>query len=116
MACAIVSFPVILSESLSYFIPGSKSILIVSGSPFDNVSFSVAQLNGGSILKVTVVGKGPELAKLNVFVIGIDATPFSQRYLKNSFGSLKFRLGFINLPTILVLKATLGFLSPAIVH
>ena len=106
----------ILSESLSYFMPGSKSILIVSGSPFVKVSFSVAQLNGGSILSVTVVGKGPEFARLKVLVIGIEATPFSQRYLKKSFGSLKLRLGFMNLPITLVLNATFGFLSPAIVH
>lgn len=91
-------------------------MLMISGSPFVKVSFSVAQLNGGSILSVTVVGNGPEFAKLKVLVIGIDATPFSHRYLKKSLGSLKLRLGLMNLPNTRVLNATLGFLSPAIVH
>jgi hypothetical protein len=61
--------------------PGSKSMLIISGSVFVRVSLSVAQLKGGSIRRVTVVGRGPAFARLSVLVIGIEATPFSQRYL-----------------------------------
>jgi len=57
-------------------------MLMVSGSPFVRVSFSVAQLKGGSILRVIVVGKGLALASVNVLLIGIEATPFSHRYLK----------------------------------
>ena len=120
--------PEMLSESLSCFIPGSKSMLIVSRSrlrdlrsPFTistpgiKVSLSVAQLNGGSMRRVTVVGSGPAFPKLKVLLIGIDATPFSQRYLNASFVSLKSRLGVMKSPVTLVLKASFGFLSPPMV-
>ena len=62
--------------------PGSKSMLTVSASPLFIVSLSVGQLKGGSIRRVTVVARGPELVRLRVRVMGIEATPFSQRYLK----------------------------------
>lgn len=52
---------------------------ILSGA---SVSFSVAHENGGSISKLIEVGKGPPFVISKVFYIGIDATPFSQRYLK----------------------------------
>jgi hypothetical protein len=88
----MVNFPEILSDILSCFIPGSKSMLIVSGSlPFVKVSFSVGQLNGGSILRLTVVGSVPPFAIANYFVIGIEATPFSQVYLNSRFGLLKVK-------------------------
>jgi hypothetical protein len=78
----IFNLPDILSESLSYFIPGSKSILIVSVFEGAKVSFSVAQLKGGSIFRLIAVGKGPPLVISSVFIIGIEATPCSHKYLK----------------------------------
>lgn len=52
-----------------------------------SVNFSVAQEKGGSIKRLIAVGKGPPFDISRVFEIGIDATPFSQRYLKYSFAS-----------------------------
>lgn len=78
-----------LSESLSYFIPGSNLIMIDSLVEGCNYSFSVAQLKGGSIRRFIEVANGPLLVISSVFEIGIDGTPFSQRYLKNSLGSEK---------------------------
>ena len=76
------NFPEILSERLSCFIPGSKSILTVSTLDGARVNFSDAQLNGGSILMFIVVGKGPPFLMSRVLAMGIEGTPFSQRYLK----------------------------------
>lgn len=101
-----------LSDLLSCFIPGSKSILMASALYGANVSFSVAQLKGGSIFKFIDVGKGPPLVISKVFVIGIEGTPFSHKYLKYSFGSEKIRPGVINSPYTDVLYTVLGFLSP----
>lgn len=101
-----------LSDSLSYFIPGSKSIFIISVILGAKLNFSVMQLNGGSILRLIVVGKGPPLVISKVFVIGIDATPFSHRYLKYSLGSEKIKPGVINSPYTVVLYTVFGFLSP----
>lgn len=92
----------------------TRSPLMIS-SPGIKVSLSVAQLNGGSMRRVTVVGSGPALAKLKVLLIGIDATPFSHRYLNASFVSLNLRLGVIKSPVTLVLKANFGFRSPPMV-
>ena len=76
------SFPEILSDSLSYFIPGSNLIRTCSVLLGASVSLSVAQLKGGSIKRFIDVGRGPPLAMSKVFEIGMEATPFSQRYLK----------------------------------
>lgn len=105
------NFPLILSESLSCFIPGSKSILITSVLVGANVNFSVAHENGGSIFRLIAVGNGPPLVISNDLVIGIDATPFSHKYLKNSFGSEKIRPGVINYPLTSVFQTVFGFLS-----
>lgn len=78
----MLSLPEILSESLSYFIPGSNLISTWSVLLGAKVSFSVAQLKGGSISRLIEVGRGPPFEISNVFEIGIEATPFSQRYLK----------------------------------
>jgi hypothetical protein len=47
---------------------------------------------------VTAVERGPELVMLKFLVIGMEATPFSQRYLNPSFDSLKLRLGVMKFP------------------
>lgn len=107
-----MSLPEILSESLSYFIPGSKSIFIYSVILGARLNFSVAQLKGGSILRLIDVGRGPPLVISNVLVIGIEATPFSHKYLKYSFGSENNNCGVINSPDTFVLYTVLGFLSP----
>lgn len=86
----MLSFPEILSESLSYFIPGSNLIITYSVLLGAKVNLSVAQLNGGSIKRLIEVGRGPPFVISRVFEMGIDATPFSQRYLKYSFASEKF--------------------------
>lgn len=106
------SFPDMLSDNLSYFIPGSKSINIEPVLAGARVNFSVAQLNGGSILRLIEVGKGPPFVISKVFVIGIEATPFSHKYLKNSLASEKFRPGVINSPWTVVFQTVFGFLSP----
>lgn len=90
-------------------------MLIVSGCPSARVNRSVGQLKGGSILRVTVVGKGPALRSSRVLFMGMEATPFSQRYLKYKRGSLKPRLGVINSPVTFVLNGIFGFLSPPMV-
>ncbi len=69
-------------ESLSYFIPGSKSISIVSCFLGGKVRTSVLHEKGGEIFKVIEVAKSPELVITKGFVIGIAGTPFSHMYLK----------------------------------
>jgi hypothetical protein len=76
------NFPEILSDNLSYFIPGSNLMSTWSVLFGARVSFSVAQLKGGSINRLIDVGRGPPFEMSRVLEIGIDATPFSQRYLK----------------------------------
>jgi hypothetical protein len=49
----------------------------------------VAQLKGGSIKRFIEVGRGPPFTISKVLEMGIDGTPFSQRYLKKSLASLK---------------------------
>ena len=62
------------------------------------VNFSVAQLKGGSIKRLIEVGKGPPFEMSRVLEIGIEATPFSHRYLKYSLASEKIRDGTMNSP------------------
>lgn len=78
--------------------PGSNLIKTYSILFGARVSFSVAQLKGGSISKLIDVGKGPPFVISSVFEIGIEATPFSQRYLKYNLASEKFNYGVINSP------------------
>ena len=108
----MLSLPEMLSDNLSYFIPGSKSILIYSVILGARLNFSVAQLKGGSILRLIEVGRGPPLVMSRVLVIGIEATPFSHKYLKYNFGSENNNCGVMNSPYTLVLYTVLGFLSP----
>jgi len=58
-----------------------------------------------------VVASGPMFLISSSLVIGIDGTPFSQRYLKSSFGTLNWRIGVIKLPNTFELKTGFGFLS-----
>jgi len=44
------------------------------------------------------VGRGPPLEMSNVFEIGMEGTPFSHKYLKKSFASLKFSCGVMKSP------------------
>ena len=83
------NLPEMLSERRSCFIPGSNLIITCSVLFGAKVSFSVAQLKGGSIKRLIEVGSGPPFEMSRVFEIGIDATPFSQRYLKYNLASEK---------------------------
>jgi len=110
--CDMFNFPEILSERRSYFIPGSNLIRTESVLLGAKVNFSVAQLNGGSIKRLIEVGKGPPFVISSVFEIGIEATPFSHRYLKYNLASEKISWGVMNSPYTVVLYTVLGFLSP----
>lgn len=92
--------------------PGSKSILIVSDFWGARVSFSAAQLKGGSIFRLIAVGNGPPLVISKALVIGIEATPLSHKYLKNNLASEKINPGVMNSPYTDVFQTYFGFLSP----
>ena len=62
--------------------PGSNLINTYSILFGAKVSFSVAQLKGGSIRRLIDVGSGPPLEMSSVLEMGIEATPFSHKYLK----------------------------------
>lgn len=69
-------------DNLSYFIPGSKSISIVSSFFGGSVRTSVLHEKGGLIFKVIDVAKSPVFDIVKGFVIGIAGIPFSHMYLK----------------------------------
>ena len=59
---------------------------------------STGQLNGGSILRVMVVPRGPVFLITSSLVMGRLGTFFSQRYLNSSLEKLKARFGVIKFP------------------
>lgn len=67
--------------------PGSNLISTESLVEGWRLSFSVAQLNGGSMSRFIEVGRGPVFVISSVFEMGIEGTPFSHKYLKNSLAS-----------------------------
>jgi len=69
-------------DSQSCFMPGSKSIWIVSCFLGGSVNTSVLHEKGGEILRVIEVAKSPEFVMIKGFVIGIAGIPFSHMYLK----------------------------------
>jgi len=47
----------------------------------------------------------------NSFVIGMEGTPFSHKYLKSSLGTLNYKIGVMKFPNTFELKTGLGFRS-----
>ena len=78
--------------------PGSKSIFTMSEASFSKVSFSTAQLKGGSILRLIIVPRGPVFLITRSLVIGLLGTFFSHKYLKSNLEKLNERLGVMKLP------------------
>merc|ERR1719253_2228549 len=107
----MVSFPLIWSDTLSCFMPGSNWISMKSSASFSRVIFSILQLKGGSILRPRVVLRGPVFLMVSVLAMGSTWTFFSQRYLNSSLGRLNCREGVMKLPKMLELMTGLGFLS-----
>jgi len=58
-----------------------------------------------------VVANGPMFLMTNSFVIGMEGTPFSHKYLKSSFGTLNYRIGVMKLPNTFELNTGLGLRS-----